>query len=391
MPDRRYYASILCLIWTIQLVASCSPVSAAVEGAEARALVAKLGDASFLVRKRAMADLAKMGLPAVPALVEGANSPNREVRYRSTHVLAAVRDLDFQRRLVAFLKDDEPGKYQLPGWDRYRALVGVSPESKRLFVEMQKAEQRLMAAATPEGGKLAGVLEQRLTAYSKIRSTSETLSPGFTAAVLFAASDSRVLMTPTMTNLLYRLTLDSRVKLHIRNKTDGQDEVMRSIVSAFLLRYGSADPYRALNLALDLGTPQALVFAVKLLNGESKSGRSRAVAILTINAYGAKRHLDLVEKYLDDSYTMPRAQREQDGRLVRPKVQNRDIALATAITLAGADHVKYGFPHFRKDEFRVFDVTSLEFASDEDRQAAIAAWKTYRGIGTEAAPAEKER
>ena len=394
MSVPRFLASfigVVSLFWGGLTVQTDGLAFGETEAGTARGLVVKLGDASFVVRKRAMADLAKMGLPALPALVEGSRSSNREIRYRSKHVLGVVRDLDFQRRLVAFLKDDEPGKYQLPGWERFSELVGISPESKSLFVEMQRAEQALMAEAKPEGEKLAGALTQRLTAYAKNRSPSEKVSSGFTAAVLFVASDGRVLMTPTLTNLLYRVVLDSRVKANIRDDSNGQDEVMRLLVGAFLVRYGSSDPHRALNLALDLGMRQAVVFAARILQGEPKTGRSREAALLTINFYRETRHLELVEKFLDDTYTMPRSRRERDGRLVQPKIQIRDIALATAITLAGEDHVKFGFPHLRKDEFRLFDVTSLEFASEEDRQTAIAAWRKHRASGAGTAPAEKDR
>jgi hypothetical protein len=65
--------------------------------------------------------------------------------------------------------------------------------------------------------------------------------------------------------------------------------------------------------------------------------------------------------------------------------------LATAITLAGEDHVKCGFPHARKSELQSFDVSSLEFPSDGDRQAAISAWKKRRPSKADEDPATDGR
>lgn len=394
MPIQRQWTSIvggLCLFW-IALATQISGLGVEkTDGATARVLVAKLGDASFVVRKRAMADLTKMGLPALPALVEGSRSSNREIRYRSKHVLVVVRDLDFQQRLIAFLKDKEPDKYQLPGWDRFKTLAGVSPESKHVFVEMHRSEQALMAQSGLSGTQLNGLLNQRVSEYTKSRPAADGVPTGFTAAILFASSDTRVPMTPTLTSLLYRLALDSRNRRNITDGSDGQDEVMRTLLLAFLQRYGKSDPYRSMNVCLNYGMPQALGFAVKILDGESKAGSRREAALLTVNLYGGKTHLPLVEKFLDDTYMMARTRRRPDGTLIKYKVQIRDVALATAITLAGEDHVKCGFPHARKSELQSFDVSSLEFPSDGDRQAAISAWKKRRPSKADEDPATDGR
>ena len=52
---------------------------------------------------------------------------------------------DFQRRLVLFAEDvNDANHYDLPGWPRFREMVGSDRAARRLFVDMQRSEMGLM-------------------------------------------------------------------------------------------------------------------------------------------------------------------------------------------------------------------------------------------------------
>ena len=118
---------------------------------------------------------------------------------------------------------------------------------------------------------------------------------------------------------------------------------------------------------------EALMFATRVLAVAKRSSNARKMALLAINRFGNATHISQVESLLKDKSVLPAAGGQQ-----RVKVQVRDIALATLLTLARLDHKTHGFPHARLDQLKRFDVSSLEFASDGDRQAALDKWEKVR-------------
>lgn len=81
------------------LLSSCrtSPPPASVPQAPARAEIAdprgalaRLGDASWAARERAMADLQTLGASALPSIQEACSSPDAEVRWRAKWLLSAI-------------------------------------------------------------------------------------------------------------------------------------------------------------------------------------------------------------------------------------------------------------------------------------------------------------
>ena len=106
-------------------------VSATVGGLDSDALVQRLGDRSFAVRRAATARLVELGVASIEALQRGVQSADREISFRSQHVLKIVREHDFQRRLRSFAAGIEPiGEYQLPSWARFSKEVGTGPDAQ---------------------------------------------------------------------------------------------------------------------------------------------------------------------------------------------------------------------------------------------------------------------
>ena len=71
---------------------------------------------------------------------------------------------DVAARMAAFLADkDGKQAHDFPAWNDYREIVGDTPDSHRLFVEMLKAEPKLCAAIGGDAKRLAGLLTKRAT------------------------------------------------------------------------------------------------------------------------------------------------------------------------------------------------------------------------------------
>ena len=88
--------------------------------------------------------------------------------------------------------------------------------------------------------------------------------------------------------------------------------------------------------------------------------------------FGDERHVVLLTPLLEDSTPTPYARRHGTARDV---TEIRDIALATLITLRRRDLREFGFRNVRRDRAQVWDLRTLAFASDADRDRAITAWR----------------
>jgi hypothetical protein len=168
------------------------------------------------------------------------------------------------------------------------------------------------------------------------------------------------------------LAIDTRVRALIGGD-DGAAKTMRVLLARCLRRQEKTDPYPALLVSMQYELEEALTFARRVLAAGKRSSNARKMALLAINRFGNAGHRAQVQPLLEDKSILPSPGGEQ-----RVKVQVRDIALATLLTLSKLDHKTHGFPHVRIDQLRRFDVSSLEFASDGDRQAALDQWEKLK-------------
>ena len=199
----------------------------------------------------------------------------------------------------------------------------------------------------------------------------DPLSVGRTSAILFAAGDPRVPITQVMAAYVHRMVSNPGVRAAMTSDL-GTADVMRKLLSRWLRRQRDTDPYVNLLVAAQYDLKESLGFALKVLDGAKRTGTARRVALLSLSRFGDNQHLHVVEPFFTDKSVVRLANRT-DGQ--RVSIQLRDIALATAISLAKKDHRKFGFPHIRFDSYGNFHLDSLHFATDEDRLAAHAQWK----------------
>ena len=112
-----------------------------------RALVQQLGNPSYHARERAEEELAGQGVAAEAALKEALKDPDFEIRSRARRILKRVRQRAFEARLAAFIADaDGSRQLTLPGWERFRDLVGDRRDTRKLFADMTRYEGALLSA-----------------------------------------------------------------------------------------------------------------------------------------------------------------------------------------------------------------------------------------------------
>ena len=169
--------------------------AASADALDAAELVSLLGDRSFAVRREATSRLVELGIAAMGALEQGVQSEDREISFRSRHVLSIVREHDFQRRLRAFASGQNlADQYHLPGWPLFAKDVGTDREARLLFVEMQRAEPKLLSVLEESPEDLSDELTERSRPCRPLGHwiVKRTASLGTVATVLFVLNSHDV-------------------------------------------------------------------------------------------------------------------------------------------------------------------------------------------------------
>ncbi len=359
-----------------------SAISGATQDLAPEELVQRLGDAHFVVRKRATDQLIEMGIRAVPALEEGVQSGDREIRFRCRIALERVREQDFQRRLRAFAAgQDAAESYELPAWPLFRKEVGDGLEARRLFVEMQQSEPALLLALERDPEKVVEALSERL---EKIQIAAESggkasdMGLGTVASLLFVANccppgESAGLAVYDLSGFLRQESFAMAVQ------TGPQQDVLRKLLTVWIERARSWEGFHAVLLAMQYNIPQGLVPARRLLEGDTGDPNEsvyRGFALQTFARFGDASHIAVVEPFLEDESPYGGSLSISDK--AKYQTQVRDIALATLVFLVDEEPKKFGLNRLKTSTSQVFNTSSVAFEDDAKRAEAIAAWRTYR-------------
>ena len=338
----------------------------------ATAWVEQLGHDQFADRERASAALILLGPAAKSALEAGRRSSNREIRYRSTKILRLITEIDFQRRLDEFSEDPDPERdYDLPGWKRFRDLVGATSATRSLFVLMQENERALMAATQREDHGMAVLASRCGELRRQMQFGGTDVALGSVVAFLFVATDARINITPGIRSTLYAACASSSFQAGI--ESGAKREPLAALTEAWIGR----DDMQPVLYALNLG----LMYDLKGCLPKARAGLKQPAtpsdaiyACLCVAKFGDAADLPLVERYLENINICGQAQ--VNGRIIVTQV--RDLALATAVTLSDQKYADYGFSRLQKRRREVFDLSSLGFPDESSRQQAISKWRAFR-------------
>ena len=362
----------LALLGARGLVAYAGPAE---PGAAAAAdLVKRLGHEQFAAREQASEQLIRLGLAAIPALEEGGKHPDREIRYRSRRILEIIREIDFDRRLDAFAAQREAeDSGQLPGWERFRTILGDDSLARSLFVDMQRAEPALFLAMAQGPGAVGEAISTRAAELRQsTRVFRQRLSLASVAALLFAAGDEVVTVSEAAGRALYSYCYQASFSSAL--ETGRNKELLRKILGLWIRRGDGWNAYQGMMLSVQFGLEDGVVPAERAAHNQANSAQIRQFAILTLAKLGSQTHAPLLESLLEDQ-TPCAWQQVNDVKYV---TQIRDVALAALAHLAKADFKQLGLERVKPHQEFLLVVESIGFASDQERVQALENWRRLR-------------
>ncbi|HVW00482.1 MAG TPA: hypothetical protein VHB77_09080 [Planctomycetaceae bacterium] len=361
------------LVWAMGGPAFAAETSAPTNDEPAQ-LVRKLGDDSFEIREHSGRRLLELGPAARQALQEGSGSSDPEVRIRSTQLLALLHKVDVRQRVAAFLADDE-GKldHHLPGWERFREQFGRDRVARELFAEMHKAESELIEASEAAPKTVGEMFQVRAQTLQQMMfgPVQRPLSLGSVAALLFLGSDTRLKVGDDAAMPVYNLINQNPFQQAI---TSGQNvELSRRLLAAWIERRSEGmAAYQNLFLAQRFDLKEGLHSAISIVRTSSDPNQLQ-MALLMLGRFGKRQNIADLTPVLDNK-TQCSSFVVNNKQVV---TQVRDVALAVAVHLAGQPHKDFGFTRVQMNPQLLFNVTTLGFEDEAEREAAFHKWKIW--------------
>jgi hypothetical protein len=347
------------------------------------ALVHELGDPDFQVRESASARLIELGSAVHPALVQGEHHPDPEIRFRCKRILALIEYESRERRYQEFLTGSTAGK-PLGGWERFQRVVGDSEQTRRLFVEMHRAEWDVLEATAND---LKLVHEKFVQRCGYLRQSSQTfrqqLPLGSIVTVIFLASEEDLRLGDVASSTVYTFCYQDSFRTAI--EAGPNKAPLRTLLGEWVAsNTGISTAYQGLMLAMRHDLKQGLAAAKKVLAEPAMPHHYKQFAMLALAKLGTKEDVPLLEKFMDDASPCGAMTVPKGNERVMLQTQLRDVALATVIHLSGEEVKGFGFTHAQKNTQMLFNVNTLGFEDDQQRDASRQKWEKFCAAGPEA-------
>ena len=373
-----------CRCWSLPLLlamaglAWAGPAPTTPVPAKAEGLVQTLGSPSYHAREKAGRELLHMGRSAYSALQVGALDANPEIRFRCRQLLPRIYDLELKARIEAFL-DDEDGKkaHDLPGWTRFRAQVGQDPMARNLYVEMLRADGRLMDAVESQpafGAEKIMIRCSQLQPRFNQPPAGGALTRAEISQLLFLGTHPGVTLTPQyvvqVNQFLYRPELRTWIT------GSGGAGLFRKLMLAWLNRNidDTNIGYLINNLAQTVQMKELLGPSAKIAQNAKAIPHVRANVMTVLGRLGDKEHMSILEPLIADPTTV----QQFAFNRVKGVVQIGDVALAMCIHLSGQKPGDYGYEAIAQNPNWVHAYYYLGFETDEKRAAAKKKWQDWK-------------
>lgn len=350
-------------------------------------LIQDLGAAEFAKREMAQRRLIESKHAALEAVERACRSPDPEIRRRAKATLELLNEEIRRSDIEGLIAGRE---VPVPGWERFRKLIGDSPEDRRLFAEMLQAEWEIveLSEKSPLQADYAVFLRATELKY-QIYAENRSLSIGNVTAMLFATSHPEIhLTTPANEELQYVLsapTLSESLVSH------GSHQAIRGVLNHWVLRsidnrhLSARVRHSILNLCLQENLESGVPLAVSILRAtgtdflDLDQNNYLVFGLLAIGKLGGKEHRAIVREYFDRRQRI--VQYLPGNDLESYSTQLRDIALAVDIHLAGHDPRQFGFPQLSSDPTHLFVYRTIGFPSEAARDEAFLKWKEFDVAG----------
>ena len=345
-----------------------------------QALIQRLGDSSYQTRESTHERLVKIGMSARRELAAALRHPDLEIRSRVRRIYVDLMYEDFEQKLERFINDVEGRlEHDLPGWDVYQEKIGGSPEERKFFASMARAESKVLRAIDTKKG-LGEILQERvkqLQPYGNYTPTGPTVPQVHSiATVMLGASELTDAQRESLISPVYNLLNYSQIKSQIIDKPD--HDVSKRLTREWAeLASTSRNRTLGLMLILNYGFEETgLKVARKMLGTTESFSTSEQYAAICAARFGGAEEVELLlplleQKTLVHSWSTPQA----GGKLI--KTQLRDTALIMLLHLTKQDPADYGYRFSRPSPIYVYEVYSCGFTEDENRDKAHGKWNTW--------------
>lgn len=340
-------------------------------------LVRQLGASSFQDREAASRQLAQLGVAAKAALTAGIKSDDAEVRARCRRLLASVLEAEYEARINAFAADHEGlGEHDLPGWERYRSLIGEDAAARGLFVEMHRSEPDLLQTSRASKRAASELLNRRCQElYESIRNPQgdePELTTGAVATVLFVGTDAEI--DTNDRSMSYLQSLSYQPALRQAFTAGPRTGAIRKLLSAWIERHAeNSGAYGGMQVGAYYGLEASLKPALFLVAQPGTQPSMLTYACLNVARFGNREHRPQLAALLKNENVCYRTQR--DGKIV--EVQVRDVALASLVHLTGQDLEDYGYKNVEPNSRSIYNPSSLAFTEASQRDVALKKWETW--------------
>ena len=322
-------------------------------------------------------------IPLVRNLVQ--TTDDAEVKQRAKRILMVLEERDLDARLQAFIRDtDEKQGVTLPAWKQFRQVAGSSQAARDLFVEMQRAESKLLILFDTSPEKVPDAMAQQIMEQTMALNTATGVrtrnvpKPGSVATYWFLAGDPDLKIGGEASTGIVRMYHTAGVSSQLASQ-----ETMRTLFVRWILR--DTEPMvmmQNLSYAQTLNLPEVGVLAERVVTS-SLQPSLRVGGLSTLVKIKKKAALPILEKALaDEGITyqfFPNGIRGNDRPKEPYKIQFRDLALVQMMGLCEQKPADFGLSVPLPAEANLYQIEyqKLILATDEEREAVHKKWRTW--------------
>lgn len=371
--------------------------------ADVDAMIASLGDESFVVRRMAVASLLTLGESARGPLMAAGDHGDLEIRLRSRQLLDAldvVRARKYREalesRLAEFVEDDNAAErdYDFAGWKAYRAIAGSGRAARALFADMQRAEPELLSMCEGEVEPLSRALSARFVAIAQTMSHPlpqfrTSITTGRAAALYFLASNEKVSLDARAGSQLYSFANQAELRTALAGG-DG-DQPLRKVVGNWIATKQDGDRnlgYYKVLLATRHGLKEGRQAGLNIISADAGGAPAHQYlqALMAVGRFGSKEDIATIEPLLKNNTICQTMTRSVNGVRTTTTVEVRDAALAVLLKLTEQNPRDYGFDQLQEHPQSLFNVSTLGFSKEDAnrRNEAITKWTRWRASNDKA-------
>ncbi|HLW68015.1 MAG TPA: hypothetical protein VKS79_22040 [Gemmataceae bacterium] len=362
------------------------------EQTKAEGLVRALGDPSYKVREQAGHDLLQLGRVAFPALQQGLVDDNPEIRSRCRRLWPIIFEMDLQARLTNFLADTE-GKqtHDLPGWSRFRKLVGDDRAARELFAKMLRADGTLLEQAENRPDEFSPdrlvvrALQLQQLANNPRANLKVSAGEGDYALLLFLSANPKVQSTMAAAQQIGTVFYQPLLRQMLLS--GDHVEVMRKLVIAWFevnVEHSATVIHQMSYVATQVGMKELAPLALKVALRKEVAPFTRGTALTVVGRVGNKEQIAAIEPLLADNTVVTNFMVRQGvvgpGGAANNQVRTSqigDVALAMTIHLSGQKPADFGYDMINTNPNAMFSAHYLGFVDDAARSDARRKWKEW--------------